>query len=184
MSDKAREVFSKALEDLKDEDVTVRVQGALREMNKQILREFPLELRLNCLIGLVYQTIEEGVGTNFELVNELLRDEEDPYAYNLMREISSLEELVSLRDEIVEAMLVNGDFRKCTCKKCKESFNLSFGEVEFYRKKNFPLPKTCKYCKKGIEKPKMQPKREVSSPKEEEHIPTAMEIALRGIKLN
>lgn len=68
------------------------------------------------------------------------------------------------------------DFRECVCKDCKEKFYLSLGEVEFYRKKKFPLPTHCKYCKAGEKRPV---EKKVEKPEVEEKIPSAMEIALK-----
>ena len=37
--------------------------------------------------------------------------------------------------------------KELTCKDCNEPFVLNDGEITFYEKKAFPLPRRCKSCR-------------------------------------
>ena len=52
-----------------------------------------------------------------------------------------------------------------TCKTCGMTFEMSMGEVEWYKMKRFPEPKKCKSCK-NVEKEKKERYRYVESEKE------------------
>ena len=52
-----------------------------------------------------------------------------------------------------------------TCKSCGMTFEMSMGEVEWYKEKGFPEPKKCKGCK-NMEKEKRERYRYVESEKE------------------
>jgi hypothetical protein len=125
-------------------------------MNIEILKELPLELRVNSLLGLIAKN-EEVYGDfslNLSNINDIVNSNIGEYNYNMIPEITSKEDLINLRDTIITATITDGPYRKCRCKQCKDTFYLSSGEVEFFRQKEFKMPKICKYCKKGIEKPK------------------------------
>jgi NAD-dependent SIR2 family protein deacetylase len=98
----------------------------------------------------------------------------------MIPEITSKEDLINLRDTIITATITDGPYRKCRCKQCKDTFYLSSGEVEFFRQKEFKMPKICKYCKKGIEKPKKETTKPIIQKVEEEG-PTEMEKLLSKV---
>ncbi len=43
---------------------------------------------------------------------------------------------------------------QANCKSCGESFEISDGEIEFYKKKNLDLPKRCKKCRENSKRSK------------------------------
>ena len=178
-NDRAIEAFRNSIKNSEETDDIKKVDNAMREMNKEILKSFPLELRINCILGLISKANAEGKDSkiDFTVINEILHSNIGPYDYNLIPHIKSVEDISNLRDNILTATFLNGPWRKRHCKKCNEDFYLTFGQVQFYKEKGFPLPKQCEYCKKGIEKPK----KEVPNNKKEEleDLPSAMEVALK-----
>lgn len=47
---------------------------------------------------------------------------------------------------------MNGNLTQITCKDCKREFTLTEGEVNFFKLKNFPLPKRCSTCRENRKK--------------------------------
>lgn len=185
MSNKPVEAFRESLHNSVEMDDLKKVNAAMQEMNKEIIKEFPLEMRVNCILGLISQAKErygDEFKLNVEVTNELLHANIGPYDFNIIPEIKTVEDIIELRETICLAIIQDGYWRKRYCKKCKETFYLTFGEVNFYAEKKFPLPKQCTYCKKGIEKPKPVATKKVEQV-EEEPMPTAMEIALKNAGL-
>ena len=179
MSDKSYEVFTKVLKDESITDVTEKVRKAFRESNIQFLKEMNMEWKVRCILGLIAKLKEEheDASINFELINEIL-GEVDQYDFNDFEEVKTVEDLQNILWNVVEASVMDGNWRVCTCKKCKNKFHLSYKKTMWFEKKGFPIPKTCDYCKKGIERP--IPKKEVKKEEVvEEHVPTTMELALK-----
>lgn len=175
--ERAINAFRDAIKNSTSDDPVVQCREGMAAMNKEILKSFPLELRIRSMLGMI-ANMEDKNNINFEVVNEILHANIGEYDFNILPEVSTIEELENILWDIGNAIFMNTNYRKCTCKKCKDDFYLSFGEVEFYQRKEFKMPKMCPYCKKGIEKPK--PKKDIEVKEEvEEHIPTAMEIALK-----
>ena len=177
MSDKAIEAFRNSIKNSTETDEVKKVREAMTAMNKEILIGFPLELRIRSILGMISR-MEDKSNLNYDSINEIIHANIGEYDYNILPEVHTVEEIENILWDIGNSIFMNTNYRKCTCKKCKDDFYLTFGEVEFYQRKEFKMPKMCPYCKKGIEKPKkVEIKKE--EPVIEEKLPTAMEIAMK-----
>ena len=73
-NDRAIEAFRNSIKNSKETDDIKKVDNAMREMNKEILKSFPLELRINCILGLISKANAEGKDSkiDFTVINEIL----------------------------------------------------------------------------------------------------------------
>ena len=128
----------------------------IADMQMQALKRFPIELRVNYLLGTIAKSMEKAGETdvnkvsdtvNWQKVNEIINLETSKYDFNILSEIKNIQELQGLRERIIYATCGLGPWQKHTCKDCGEVFYMEKGEVDFFANKEFSIPARCKPCR-------------------------------------
>ena len=142
----------------------------LADVSQEVLITLPVWMKCNIILkDLKDHFIEEDCDVpedfRFDKVNEILKHpcKNDEYDYNIFDEINSVQELKDLQDVSNAAEYDIGPKRKEICKKCGYPFYLTKGELDWYFHKGLKVPKTCEFCRKGLERPvKIDPKNKIS----------------------
>jgi len=132
-------------------DPMERINAGFDNYKIEFLKVHPLFFRCNYILNVV-SAAKAKIGDDFEKdidwekVNNILFGNYIPYDFNLVSSVSSLMDIVSLRERIVESEILDMAWYKQTCKICGEEFYLSKGELNFYFKNALNTPKRCKNC--------------------------------------
>lgn len=179
MGSKYHDAFNKEMGNKEVEPFT-RVQNAMGAMTKEILKDFPLWMRLNYLANGISNVEEDNI--NWDVVNSILSDNISKYDYNFFEPVNTTQQLFTLRGNVIAAEMGLGVWHVSTCRECGETIYMDKGEVSFYQEKSFELPKRCKHCRSG--EPKKQ--KIVVISKEPVHEKTTMQLAMEraGITLD
>lgn len=165
-------------------EIGVALRKIFKEVAKETLSEMPVWMKCNYLLNVIMKdgvSIEElNKNVNWDEINEILKSSKFDIDYNIFDRISSIEDLEELRvnSTIASVPEMNQPYYRKVCKVCGDEFTLTKGEVDWFEKKDLKLPCKCYYCRKKIQKPITQVKKEE---KEEEPMKTAMQLALEKV---
>lgn len=153
MNDKYKEILDKAMSE-GTVDPLVNFSKAMQSVTVEMVKDFPMWMRFNYILNSI--TNIEATNINWKLIDEILKDNVNKYDYNAYDTINTIESLNSAKVNCIAASLGVGVWYKSVCKECGETFYMTKGEIDFFEKKDFNLPKRCKNCRDGepkIKKP-------------------------------
>lgn len=153
MNDKYFKMFEAVLEDMSiSEDALVRFDKAMTTVREAMLTDAPLWQKFNFFVNTIGHLNDNEI--DWDKVNKVLSEKLDKYDSNLYTGVafSSKEQLLEASATIIAASCLDGDWYHVKCKECGKEFNLSYNEVQFYKRKELDIPKRCYNCRKGIKK--------------------------------
>lgn len=149
-NDKTKEIFDKVMED-DIPDPMQKLGKAIREVLKEMIKDSPMWMRFNFITHGIAERKEEEI--DWDNVNNILRNNIDKYDFNAFEKITSKQELYNTIFNCNAASMNIGAWYKDTCKECGEEFYMTRGEISFFERKDFNLPKRCKDCRDKKSKP-------------------------------
>lgn len=171
----------------KEKEETIKeARKIIRNASLKAIENLPVSLRCSVILAdLRNHNLNENDDldeTQLKEINRILKIpyKYDKYDYNIFDEIHNIKELNELFEMSNYADFgIYPKYRE-TCKKCGDMFYLNIHEINWYLNKKLKIPKTCEYCRKGLERPtKIEPKNKISNESlEEEPVKTEMQIAL------
>lgn len=149
MNDKYKNIFNTEMQNKEVEPIQ-RVSNAIKAMSKAMIVDEPIETRLNYITNGMSGIEDKDV--DWKAVNELLTTNVSKYDFNIIEDAVSIRGIYDVRANNIAASLGLGAWQKHRCRECGEDFYMSKGEVDFFEKKSFDLPKRCKCCRSGEKK--------------------------------
>ena len=122
----------------------------IQDMQVKVLTTSPMWMRLNYLCNVVNQALKHtDADIDWNKVNELLTTNVNEYDYNAFERIETLDQLAWVASQCRTASICDDMFiwQEHTCKDCGEKFFMTYGEVNFYERKQLHVPKRCKACR-------------------------------------
>lgn len=173
-TDVFEKVMHEELSKIEDSDSAQAVSDAMSKAGFEFVKTFPVWMRCNYLLNQLTKISEKDI--NWDRVNEVLQAQNKELDYNCFDEISSLQELVQLRENanIAEVPEFNQPYFRKKCKMCDDEFTLTRREINYFLDKGLKVPNRCYCCRKNIKTPR------ISMPVHTEDLPTktAMQIAM------
>ena len=98
------------------------------------------------------QMLKEGhtdADIDWNKVNKLLTTNVNEYDFNAFKRIETSDQLAWVALHCRDASICDDMFiwQEHTCKDCGNQFFMTYGEVDFYARKELHVPKRCKACK-------------------------------------
>lgn len=176
-----KELFNEALERHKDKDPMIAWQLATREVTLAIIKQAPMWMRFNLLSHSVNSAKEQGVENeiDWDSINQLLLENRGKWDFTAYDYIDSVTSFWTAFHSCQMAGVDFGPWQIHKCKECGENFSMSRGEVFFYEKKKFDLPKRCRWCREHKGEKKAPPPKPVEPNQEDQIKTTAMEEAFK-----
>lgn len=170
------------MDDMSNKEVSQKIAEWMRETKLKVIRESAMWMRLRILAHEAANAKAKGFSDedlDWDTVNELIMlPSPVEYDYNLVHPVHTADELIAMSADCdMAGIMQDMPWHKQKCKACGAEFTLTYSEVEWFKRKEMVPPKRCRYCRKGIERPKKTPE-PVRTPKAEEPAKTAMQIAM------
>ena len=124
----------------------------IQDMQLKVITTSPMWMRLNCLCNIANQMLKEGhtdADIDWDKVNELLTTNVNEYDFNAFKRIETSDQLAWVALHCRDASICDDMFiwQEHICKDCGNQFFMTYGEVDFYARKELHVPKRCKACR-------------------------------------
>lgn len=109
------------------------------------IKDFPVWIKFNIVSRTIENTDEDKI--NWANVNLMLKTD-DPYDFNAFDYIDSKEKFSYAHEysNVSGIIRFNNPYVRRVCKDCGNTYTLTVGQVQFYRKHEYQLPKRCNIC--------------------------------------
>ena len=118
-----------------------------------VLTKAPLFVKLDFILKSidVFYTDPNKKDIDWDLVNIVINSSKSAYDYNINvpKRFTELNHLFLLRSTILMAINNVFPYYRQNCKACGESFDLNYGELNFYQEQELKVPVHCKPCIKA-----------------------------------
>ena len=122
------------------------LESVLNDMYSRVYESMPVFVRVKSILSTIAKQ-EHKNNVSWDRVNSLIRSGIKDGDFNIIpQELHSIDDLISLNENVDEATMGVTPWNKRVCTDCGNEFYLYLTEVDFYRGKGFPLPKRCKSC--------------------------------------
>ena len=124
----------------------------IQDMQLKVITTSPMWMRLNCLCNIANQMLKEGhtdADIDWNKVNELLTTNVNEYDFNAFKRIETSDQLAWVALHCRDSSICDDMFiwQEHTCKDCGNQLFMTYGEVDFYARKELHVPKRCKACR-------------------------------------
>ena len=152
MADKYMEIFEQTLDNIEGDGME-RFKAATSAMRDALLNDVPVWMKFNMISWMISGKPDESI--IWDKVNEMLKPNKDymEYDFNAFEYIDSKQKFFEAAADSKISTIFNQPYVKRVCKDCGKTYTLTFGQVKFYCKKKWPIPKKCPKClqiKNGI----------------------------------
>ena len=115
-----------------------------------VLTNVPLFIKLSFILNSIneFSNNQKQEDIDWDLVNLLINNSRLVYDYNIdiPKRFTDIDQLYSLRSIIFMAVNDLQPYYRQKCKTCGETFDLNYGEINFYHQQELKVPTHCKPC--------------------------------------